>query len=375
MMAVRDHPTLPDNVTLSYLAEGAANIVYRIHIPPGTPQPSVLEEYGDDEPQPTEIDSAPIWLRQFENKLLRLRKDLPTTSPCAAGHDTWLRLIAPLFPADQIVHQSLVELRPPGIITKLNEELRSWEQSSERSTIKKSHLRSLDLRPTQRQGIYLAEDDHGLLVTDMTSSGESGEEIIEFKPKWLCQSPSAPANSKRCRQCARAARTNARRARTGEHLMPLLCPLDLVSKSPSDLELVSSRLLAPDKDPAIIRRFARWLETNTLLQQLRTYQEMLDQKGVLVGDVDDENFLVAMTLRDCTVFVRFPPEGSGREIEARLGDLDVKSSRKKDYWRSIELPLIEEGWYAGTENKEDRQPLICRLSPERWNKRREEKDS
>jgi inositol-pentakisphosphate 2-kinase len=157
--------------------------------------------------------------------------------------------------------------------------------------------------------------------------------------------------------------------------MPLLCPLDLVSKSPSDLELVSSRLLAPDKDPAIIRRFARWLETNTLLQQLRTYQEMLDQKGVLVGDVDDENFLVAMTLRDCTVFVRFPPEGSGREIEARLGDLDVKSSRKKDYWRSIELPLIEEGWYAGTENKEDRQPLICRLSPERWNKRREEKDS
>lgn len=68
MMAVRDHPTLPDNVTLSYLAEGAANIVYRIHIPPGTPQPSVLEEYGDDEPQPTEIDSAPIWLRQFESK-------------------------------------------------------------------------------------------------------------------------------------------------------------------------------------------------------------------------------------------------------------------------------------------------------------------
>ena len=78
--------------------------------------------------------------------------------------------------------------------------------------------------------------------------------------------------------------------------------------------------------------------------------------------MDDEDFLLAMTLRDCTVFVRFPSEGRSEEVEARLGDLDLKSREKKEYWRRSELELIEDGWYGGKESEEIRQPLVCQLS-------------
>ena len=115
----------------------------------------------------------------------------------------------------------------------------------------------------------------------------------------------------------------------------------------------------------MIERFAKWLETDQLLRQLRSYQVKLDQKGVLAGDVDDEDFLTAMTLRDCTLFVKFQPAESGGKVEARLGDLDLKSRVKKEYWQRSELELIEEGWYEGKESTDDRQPLVCQLSPER----------
>ena len=58
-------------------------------------------------------------------------------------------------------------------------------------------------------------------------------------------------------------------------------------------------------------------------------------------------------------------EKSWREVEARLGDLDLKSQGKKEYWRKTELSLIEEGWYEGQESEEKRQPLVCQLSLER----------
>jgi inositol-pentakisphosphate 2-kinase len=51
-----------------------------------------------------------------------------------------------------------------------------------------------------------------------------------------------------------------------------------------------------------------------------------------------------MTLRDCTVFLRFPSE-------ARLGDLDVKSPDKEKYWKETEQDLINSGFYHGTEKE------------------------
>lgn len=39
------------------------------------------------------------------------------------------------------------------------------------------------------------------------------------------------------------------------------------------------------------------------------------------------------------------------KIEARLGDLDLKSPAKTDYWKSIEEKLINGGWYTGDEKE------------------------
>jgi len=63
---------------------------------------------------------------------------------------------------------------------------------------------------------------------------------------------------------------------------------------------------------------------------------MLDTVGVLQGDALDDNLRAAMTLRDCTVFVRFPDNGNNEKIEARLGDLDVKSVEKMSYWKDTD---------------------------------------
>ena len=84
---------------------------------------------------------------------------------------------------------------------------------------------------------------------------------------------------------------------------------------------------------------------------LRELQEKCDGEGVLGlagGEVIPDDFLVAMTLRDCTLFVKVPADGDG-EIEARLGDLDVKMAGegKLNYWKGIERSLINGGWYVG----------------------------
>lgn len=358
-MSPGDHLALPDNTTYFYLAEGAANIVYKISAGAAAPPKGVVQgqmEVSQNSNVASIITPLPD---PFENKLLRVRKDLPTTLPCAVSHAAWLRLIAPLFRPDQIVGQSLIKLQPAGLITRLNVELRHWELHPR--PMKYSTL-SLDRRPKSRQGVYLAQDNYGLLITDMTHGTRSGTSVIEFKPKWLVQSLSAPVNSKRCRQCAHVARVNAKRSRDGEPLLALWCPLDLVSESLADLRLVSSQLLSLNRSPIRVGHFTNWLETNTLLKQLRFYQKELDRKGVLEGDVDDENFLAAMTLRDCTVFVKLPLDGTSGEVEARLGDLDLKSREKREYWRRSEIELIDEGWYEGLESEEIRQLLVCQLS-------------
>ena len=194
------------------------------------------------------------------------------------------------------------------------------------------------------------------------------EVVFEVKPKWLAQSPNAPLNSIRCRQCARVARRNAERRRKGEMLLSTYCPLDLVSKDRRHLKFVAQKVCGKARKARILQ-IAHWLETNTLFPRLAEYQRQMDRVGVLNADANDENFLVAMTLRDCSVYVRFPENG-GDAIEARLGDLDLKNPKKMDYWRDIEESLIDEWWYLGLEKPEDREPIECHLNTRRWLKRR-----
>lgn len=66
-------PVLPTSANLEYLAEGAANVVYRISISTPSPGPSELDQYGDGTPPPTEIDTEDVSyvsMSPFESKCL-----------------------------------------------------------------------------------------------------------------------------------------------------------------------------------------------------------------------------------------------------------------------------------------------------------------
>ncbi|KAI6246721.1 Inositol-pentakisphosphate 2-kinase [Erysiphe necator] len=338
---------LPAEVRLKYLNEGAANIVYNICFMPESDNP------GKEITLSSKINSLALKAEKsiYANKLLRLRKNLPTTCQVCISHSHWLNHIAPLFCPDEIVQQSLVAIKSSGIISCLNAELREWEQSAQRLGIKE--------RPENRRGTYLADEEFGLLVTDMTP--QTNTILIEFKPKWLTQSLSAPSNSTRCRQCALRAYVNSD-SKNLEELLPsprVYCPLDLLSSDQKVIYHLALSLLPPPVEQEYVQRFVDWIQSSTLLHRLRELQIRFDRTGTLDLDPFDQNFLIAMTIRDCTVFLRI--SRSGEKVEARIGDLDLKSTAKISYWKQVENELINGGWYEGTEEKVHQQPNYCVL--------------
>jgi inositol-pentakisphosphate 2-kinase len=104
-------------------------------------------------------------------------------------------------------------------------------------------------------------------------------------------------------------------------------------------------------------------EAQGLLKRLRDLQVQFDRVGVLrVSGEEVEGVCKAMTLRDCTLYVRKTAVvegggenagggGGGSVIEARLGDLDLKLPARLEHWRSIERGLIEGGWYMNEEDE------------------------
>jgi inositol-pentakisphosphate 2-kinase len=72
----KEIPVLPLKTGISYLSEGAANIVYRISVPYSTPPPSEIDDYGDGTPPPTEIEEHEYLgrgadMNVFDSKLAR----------------------------------------------------------------------------------------------------------------------------------------------------------------------------------------------------------------------------------------------------------------------------------------------------------------
>ncbi|MCJ1297675.1 Inositol-pentakisphosphate 2-kinase [Hypocenomyce scalaris] len=351
-MAVADFPS---NATLEYLAEGAANVVYRFNLPPSSPSieaDSSLDDYGDgtSTPPPSELPAIP-YDPIFQRKLLRLRKALPSTTSVLVSQQKFEKVIQPLVPSEYLVQQDLVKL-PPGLQANCNQNLRQMEEDG--------------TRPRKRHGTYLAVDaTFGTLVTDMTSAGNQGQVVIDFKPKWLAQSPSAPAGSRRCRTCALRAMRKASGKHHDQqpfkphfpHNPPDFCPLDLFSGESNRLHSAVIAILNNSGCPSsaiewLIPRLMEFFTGNPLLGLLQSLQQSLDPNGVSQINVNESNFMTAMTLRDCTMFVVVPSPGYG-SVQARLGDLDWKSpdGKKAEYWLETERRLINEGWYMGTEEK------------------------
>lgn len=334
-----------DGLPLVYLAEGAANVVYRIRSLPLDPSTSAdlsFESYGPNTPPPTEIEPLHMDPR-LEGKLVRLRKKTSSTTPVAESQKHFDNMIKPLFPPENLVQQILFQ-PSKDLLKDCNARLREMENNG--------------ARPAKRHDFYLAEDEtYGMLVTDMSCSDDSYQ-FFEFKPKWLAQSPSAPLESKRCRTCALRAMKKGSK--------PGLCPLNLMDKS--NIVTAVCRIMGldlrrlqdySDSTMEMLDRLRDFLLKDPLLRRLRQLQIDKDPNGVLKANIVSPDCLSAMTLRDCTLYLKV----GQKSIDARLGDLDLKSGKgKAEYWRGLERQLIHGGWYTATENEKTVGENLCQLA-------------
>lgn len=292
---------------LEYLAEGAANVIYRIRPPNADPSPAAdlhmqSDGYESDSPLPTDI--PPLQMDpSLGGKLIRLRKDLPSLAPVNDSQKHFENEIKPLFPDENLVEAMLFQ-PSKDLLRDCNANLRRMERNGS--------------RPLKRHGVYLAEDEkHGCLITDMSSPDKTLFKCFEFKPKWLVQSPSAPAGSRRCRTCALRAMKRANKSDTPDMSKAAFCPLNLVSIDKAKLAIFVDHVLRLDpqrdrlKDDsntvAEHRLLMRFLYRNPLLDKLRELQLELDPDGVFKADLMSPRFLAAMTLRDCTLYLKVSP--------------------------------------------------------------------
>ncbi|SPN98509.1 uncharacterized protein DNG_01554 [Cephalotrichum gorgonifer] len=339
-----------------FVGEGSANVVVKVDLPEGTPIATQ---------------------RLFEGKLLRLQKVAENPEkqpyPYLVQYRYWRERIKPMFSdKDDLVPIDLVHLGSGAsqILEDVDELLRLLDRASSEEVVdavgqsqdsESWKLLGLNRSQFTRRkkkfvGSRLARVEHAMLVDDMRVDEKDGI-MIEMKPKWLFQSPSAPHASLRCRTCA--VRLHRRLKEPSYDSADLPCPLLMASDDWEDRSsFVSSLLPEADLDEWYVEPLMRWFKATPgsasgpkrLVAHLRNLQQQLDTHGPLGEGVDGEDFRLAMTLRDCSVFLRVLKRGNGQapKVVAKIADLDKKNSEAKSgYWRRTEAELIARGAYTG----------------------------
>lgn len=173
---------------------------------------------------------------------------------------------------------------------------------------------------------------HGLLLPDLSSTEDNL--ILEFKPKWLRQSPQAPLDATTCRTCAiRNMRKSSASSGDDHH-----CPMDLISREKSRIERAVRRLIAMKGSICASKEVdavVAFLADDKLLHRLS------DAQG---RNENEESICLCMTLRDCSVYLVLDRHISV-VTSAWLGDLDRKHPAKLPHWRSIERALLTGNYY------------------------------
>ncbi|KAJ4383459.1 Inositol-pentakisphosphate 2-kinase [Didymella sp. IMI 355093] len=219
----------------------------------------------------------------------------------------------------------------------------------------------------------------GILLPNMSTI--SGQNItFEIKPKWLAQSPAAPSDAIRCRTCA--LQFSRGKGIPDDYICPLrlsneqlatngdLSHMRRWATNALSLQLqtdTNAQLPQEVSLDALVDRVVTYFTTGagrTLLLHLKKLQVTLDSEGILqryTRPRDDFNFVydlrLAMTLRDCSLFVVVPIHDV--EITSKLADLDFKSAEKIDDWRGKEAALVDGGWYT----KGPEAHAVCLLAP------------
>ncbi|KIV83662.1 hypothetical protein PV11_05666 [Exophiala sideris] len=321
---------------LHYLAEGAANIIYSVSV------------------------VSPVSLQEHDHCcVMRLRKDLPSTKPAVQTFSDFEKRIVPLFAGHEtlLMEQALYKLSPE-MIEGANRELVEMDgmdisavSADGTNAQGKSERR---IRHHHRRHIYLPsynEEQYGILMPNLEDPGLDW--LIEFKPKWLVQSPSAPRDARNCRTCA----LNAMRRRTRRHQGRSdsgFCPLDLL-ESGDILENALARIWPIEEG---LQAFAATFIKR--IQPALSHLRALQQTHGSVGLQDFENpagkdFGLAMALRDCSVFLamRRQEEAGGIDlVNVKLADLDLKTGEggKFQKWAGTEQDLLDGGWYHRVED-------------------------
>lgn len=421
--------SMPSAVTCTFVGEGSANAVFSVlpandvedasngarDVQDASDAQAVKAVSAVKDANPKKADGGPM-----STHLLRIPKAGPGVSPttCLEHQAFYSSVLRPLLGADSLVGQHLIQgVVSTGVHAILNGLLDDLDRSRRR-------------RPDWVGTGVAANVDVALLVEDMTSackraSFPSTTTTIQCKPKWLVQSPSAPAGARRCRTCALSAASaapscssgssttvngatngHAGRAKPAKVHKIKPCPMVLVagpptspqeeaeletalwdyvcknlssavscstsSPTPTPLNTSSLPVSLLKARPAIIR----WLRTTDLFHRMAAIQAEFDPHGALSVELETDNgaaldhLQTAMTLRDCTCFLRVTAgEASSAtaapiSVSAKLGDLDRKDGRRKlARWQAQERTLLEGGYYIGTE--EPRQQTHCWLERQR----------
>ncbi|KAI1460711.1 hypothetical protein F4805DRAFT_372893 [Annulohypoxylon moriforme] len=308
----------------THLAEGRANAVFRIREPkdPGVPAGF------------------------FRGTLLRVPKDTPDVTPCDYEdlQDFQEKFVDVHVGRQHVVPQILVRITQ-SVATALNARrafaLRAKGVKGDASTILPGYA---------------------MLVEDMGPSPDC--KALEFKPKWLAQSPMAPSDATRCRTCAREALRIAKLRKKGFRVVPPtpVCPLGLLHPDRAVVMCTIERLaplpLWTERDR---ERLADAFRESGVLERLRDLQEEGDSGDALFTRPYDARFGLSMTLRDCSCFVRVPIDPDA-PVTIKLADVDKKNWRQKQsYWQRRHNDLVDDGWYRGTEKPPVETACVLRL--------------
>ncbi|KAH6653876.1 inositol-pentakisphosphate 2-kinase-domain-containing protein [Truncatella angustata] len=287
-----------------YIAEGRANAVFKVNSAPG-------------------IDHLAGWL-------LRVPKQVEGATPHSYEELQKYRetVVEPRVGTKHLVPQLMVSVPAEGT----------------RAMNEQRELRSRRKEPSSSIAAGFA-----MLIQDMNPRAGHGDLGLEFKPKWLAQSPIAPGDAVRCRTCAREAWRNHEKQAEGKSTKTPVCPIGLVDPDPAHV-LYTVELLAPDWSPSEQHRLRDAFSGSGIFQKLRDLQVRGDPGDTMFTNPQSEGFGLAMTLRDCTCFVRMSRTGEG-EVEIKLADVDRKNwESKAEYWQHSHTNLVDNGYYHGTES-------------------------
>jgi len=345
-MSTRPHvpsPACPPAVAsseleLHYLAEGAANIIYSVSVL----SPQSLQEHS-------------------HCCVMRLRKDLRSTKPAVEVMADFEGRIAPLFTGHEslLMTQSLYKLTTE-MVRAATEELLEMDHvdlsALSADLVNMEGKPKRRLRPHHRRHVYLPaykDEQYGILMQNLQGPGIDW--LVEFKPKWLVQSPSAPGGAKNCRTCA----LNAMRRKKQKHQGrgdSGFCPLDLLEEG-DVLECALAKIWTLEGD------FSEFVAAfKTTVQPALFHLRKLQEEHGSVGLKDFQNpkgkdFGVAMALRDCSVFLALRKNESDQDglvelVDVKFADLDLKSiaGGKVQKWATMEQELLDGGWYYSRED-------------------------